>query len=145
MFSLGKDAKIVRVMNAVAAGTTEQISSAVDTAGFENCAFLAAFGAITSTAVTSVKAAQCDTSGGTYADLTGTSITVADTDDNKFAVLEIIKPRERYLKCYVERGTANAVIDGVWAILFNGKSLPITIDSTCIGVEVHRSVAEGTA
>lgn len=142
---LGKDMKIVRVLNGVVAGTTDQDSGAVDTRGFENCAFLSAFGAITSGAVTSVKVSQCDTSGGSYADLLGSSITVADTDDNKCTLHDVIKPRERYLKCTIDRGTQNAVIDGMWAILYNGKVMPITADSTIISVKQLASTAEGTA
>ena len=144
-----KNHKIVRVMNAVAAGTTSQNGSSVDMQGFNTVTFIAAFGTLTDTAVTGIKAQQSsdDGSSDTFADLEGTAKAIADTDDNKLLVLEIVKPRERYVRPVITRGTANAVIDSVIAILSNkgpGK-LPITEDATVAGSELHVSPAEGTA
>lgn len=107
--------KFTRVMNAVAAGQTAQTSSAIDMRNFEGCIFISAFGAITASAVTSVKIQQSsdDGSADTYADLLGTSISVADDDDNQIVIHDILRPRERYLKAVISRGTANAVIDEI--------------------------------
>ena len=52
--NLSKAAKVTRVMNAVAAGTSDQNSSSVDMKGFDACQFVVAFGAITASAVTSI-------------------------------------------------------------------------------------------
>lgn len=129
-----------------AAGTSDLTSEAVDMAGFEAARFTCGFGAITSGAVTSTKVQQCDTSGGSYADLAGTAQTVADDDDNQIVITEIVKPRERYLKHVVDRGTQNAVIDFLIVELFGAKKLPVADDSaTVIAREVHVSPAEGTA
>lgn len=129
-----------------AAGTTDLTSEYVDTQGYEGARFICGFGAITSTAVTSTKVQQCDTSGGTYADLTGTAQTVADDDDNQVTVTEIVRPRERYLKHVVDRGTANAVVDFLLVELFGPMKSPTTDDTaTVVGREVHVSPAEGTA
>ena len=128
------------------ANTTDLTSEAVDTAGFEGARFICGFGAITSTAVTSTKVQQCDTSGGSYADLEGTAITVADDDDNQVTITEIHRPRERYLKHVVDRGTANAVVDFLVVELYGCKSQPVADDSaTVVSREVHISPAEGTA
>lgn len=129
-----------------AAGTTDLTSEAVDMANFESARFLYCLGTITSGAVTSIKAQQCDTSGGTYADLLGTSVTVADTDDNKVVSLEIVRPTEQFLKIVIDRGTQNAVVESLVVILSGAKELPIADDSaTVVGSEVHVGVAEGTA
>lgn len=145
MSNLGPSVKITRLMNAVAAGTSDQLSSALDMQGFDGVVFLTSFGTITAGAVTSVEVHQCDTSGGTYAALTGTSITVADDDDNQVVVHDIYRPRERYLKVNIDRGTQNAVIDGVTAIQYGARVQPTTNDSTTVvSREVHASPAEGT-
>jgi len=140
--------KVSRVMNAVAAGTTDQTSSAVDMAGFEDCTFIAAFGALTATQVTQMKAQQSSDDGvaDAYSDLEGTLTgPLADGDGNKLMVLEVYNPAKRYLKLVIDRGTANAVIDGVVAIQSQARVLPVTQPSTVAFTEVHRSPAEGTA
>lgn len=128
------------------ADTSDLTSEYVDTQGFEGCRFVVGFGALTSTAVTSIKVQQCDTSDGSYSDLTGTSITVADDDDNKIAIVDIYRPRERYLKLVTDRGTANAVVDFLVAELYGATAHPVSQSSSIvISQEVHASPAEGTA
>ena len=56
--NLSKAVKVARVLNGVAAGTTEQTGSVVDTQGFEGVQFVALFGALTATQVTSLKVQQ---------------------------------------------------------------------------------------
>lgn len=131
----------------VAAGTTDVQSDIVDTAGFDAVRFIIGFGTITSGAVTSVKVQQNTANSLTgMADLTGSAITVADTDDNKMAISEIIRPLERYLCLLTDRGTQNAVIDFVIVELFRASSEPVTQDTaTLIAPETWVSPAEGTA
>ncbi len=140
--------KVIRVMNGVVAGTSDQTSSAIDTAGYDGVKIYTLFGEITGGAVTSVKVQQSSDDGSvdTYADLEGTSITVADDDDNQLVVHDIYRPRERYLKVVVDRHTQNAVIDGIVAVLYGARSLPPTNDATTVvSREFHASPAEGTA
>ena len=147
--NLGNAVKFIRVMNSVAAGTGDtQTSSAVDTAGFDGCLFAVHLGAITATAVTTVKAQQSSDDGATdaYADLAGSAQTPADTDDNKIVLIDIFRPQERYLKALVVRATANVVIDGIDAILYNADVKPTVQDATTVfGLETFASPAEGTA
>jgi len=139
--------KVTRVMNAVAAGTTDQNSSILDMQGCEGVIFLISFGTITAGAVTSVKAQQDTAVGGeTMADLEGTSITVADDDDNQVVVLDIYRPQERYVRCVVDRDTQNAVIDGIIALQYGVDHAPTTNDATTVvSREIHASPDEGTA
>lgn len=139
--------KITRVMNAVAAGTTDQNSSVIDMEGFEGVVFIAAFGAITASAVTSIKAQQGEESDlSDAADLEGTGISIADDEDNMLLVLDVFRPQERYVRCVVDRGTANAVIDGVIAVQYGPRTKPTTHDSTTVaGSEIHASPSEGSA
>lgn len=127
------------------AATTDLTSEAIDTSGYEGVAIVVGFGAIVSGAVTSIKVQECDTSGGTYADLTGTAITVADTDDNKIAVSSIFKPLKRYVKVVVDRGTQNATVDFGLALLYGAHEVPVDTDSMTIAVEKHVSPVAGTA
>ncbi len=131
----------------VAAGAADVSSDIVDTAGYDGVRFIVGFGAIVSGAATSIKVQQNSANSGTgMADLAGTAITVADTDDNQMAISEIIRPIKRYLRVATLRATQNSTIDFVIVELFKARSMPVTQDTaTTIGVEVFQSPAEGTA
>lgn len=146
--NLSKAAKAVRVLNFTAAGTGDTInSSSVDMQGFGAVQFVVLFGAILATGTNKVKAQQSgdDGSADAFADLKGTGIDLADTDDNKVAVLDIDKPLERYVRCTVVRGVANTTIDGIIAILYEPNVEPITDDTSVAGSEQHHAPVEGTA
>lgn len=148
MTQVSNATKLVRVLNAVAAGTSTQTSSAVDCAGFEGVRFIVALGAVTATGVPAVKASQSATSGGSYNDIAGSLGTAytSGTDDNKVWVLDIYRPTKRFVKCIVTRATANAVIDGIVAELYEPRNIPATDDATTVlGHKQLVSAAEGTA
>ena len=143
--NLSKAAKVTRVMNSVAAGTSDQNSSSVDMQGYRACQFIAAFGAVTSSAVTSVKVGT-SSDNSSFNDVLGTSVSVSDDDDNQVVVLDISQPLERYLRITIDRGTANAVSDGVFALQYLASSEPVTHDATTVvDSEFHLAPAEGTA
>ncbi len=130
----------------VAAGAADVNSDIIDTAGYDWCRIITGFGAITSGAATSVKVQENDANSGTgMDDLEGSSITVADTDDNKITIVEIYRPRMRYLRQVTKRATQNAVIDFMIVELGGSRVKPITDDSTVVSTEVWPSPAEGTA
>lgn len=145
--NLLKDIKVTRVMNAVAAGTSDQNGATLDMQGFDGVLFVASFGTLTATQVTAIKAQQGAASDlSDAADLAGTLTgPMADGDSNKLLCLDVYRPQERYVRCVVDRGTANAVIDGVIAIQYKGSKLPITQGTTVSAAEAHTSPAEGTA
>jgi hypothetical protein len=63
-----------------------------------------------------------------------------------FAYPHIVQPQERYVRCVVDRGTQNAVVDGIVAYQYGAKEGPTTHDSTTVGGgEIHFAVAEGSA
>jgi hypothetical protein len=135
-------------MNAVAAGTSDQNSSSVDMKGFYGVMFLASFGALTATQVTSIKAQQSsdDGSADDWTDILGTLVgPLADADGNKMLVLDIYRPLKRYVRLVVDRGTANAVIDGVVALQYDPDKEPVTHSTTVKAAEFHHAPAEGTA
>lgn len=127
--SLVSNVAIDRVSNAVAAGTSDINSTGVDMQGFETAVFFVAFGTITSTAVTSIQIDHSDDNSN-WAAVAGSKVTVPDTASNKIAVVEVVRPLKRYVRCTVDRGTANAVVDSILAIRSGAKTAPITQGST---------------
>lgn len=126
-----------------AAGTTAVNGAAVDLSGVEEIMVIVPFGAIVSGAVTSIKWQEGSTSSPTT-DVAGTSITVADTDDNTTKVLRIIKPQNRYGRVVVSRATQNATVGAAFYILKGLRTEPATDGATVAG-ETHISPAAGTA
>ena len=148
MGNLLEKVRFQRVMNAIAAGTTDQNSSSVDLeddGGYKGVLFCALFGTLTATQVTSIHGEQSEDDS-SFAGLEGTSVgPFADDDDNQMLLLDIYRPAERYVRCVVDRGTANAVIDGVVAISYDGYEAASTQDSSTVAFsEAHVSPAEGT-
>jgi len=139
-----KQMKITRVSNAVAAGTTEIDCTSVDMLGFESVIGVAAFGTLTSGAVTALKW-QGSTDNSTWSDLTGTALSIADTADNKLLVSELVKPLYRYVRLVITRGTANAVLDSATCYQYGARVLPTTNDTTVAASEQNFSPAAGTA
>ena len=150
MNMLTEEAKIVRHSNAVAAGTSDiSPSNGIDCQGFSAVQFEVSFGAIVATAATSIKLQQStvvDGTGDAFTDIAGTSQTVADSDDNKVFSVDLRNPEERFIRCVVLRGTANATLDGITAHLYEPHKLPVAQDdSTLGGNELHVSPVAGTA
>lgn len=141
----GTHTKFTRVSNAEAAATTDINSTGVDMVGYESVLFAVHFGTITAGAVTSVKAQQGADNSSDWEDLEGTAITVADDDDNGIVLLEIVKPQDRYVRCVVDRGTQNAVVDAITALQYNTRKQPVTQPASVVGHEAHYSPDEGTA
>lgn len=132
-----------------AAASTAITSSAVDMAGYEGVLFIVPLGTIVSGAVTSLKIQQSSDDGGAddYTDLTGSSQTIADTDDDKLVYVDVMRPGKRYLKMVVTRGTQNATIGGIVAVQYQKRMMPqagIT-QGTGVSGEQWNGPAEGTA
>ena len=147
MSDLLNQVKVTRCMNAVAAGTTQQNGTALDMAGYEGVLFLAAFGALTANQVTAIFAQEDDAAAmGNAANMTGTQVgPLADNASNKCLLLDVNQPQKRYVRCVVSRGTANAAIDGVWAIQYKPNWRPTTQDATTVySSELHVNEGEGT-
>lgn len=148
MHHLSDAVKTVRVSNAVAAGATDSNGTGVDMTGYDAVRFIALLGTLTATQVTDLKAQQSDDDGSSdaYSDIEGSATDpMDDADDNDMLITDIIRPTKRYVRPVVERGTANAVIDGVIAELYRARDLPVTQDATVIEVVKLVSPDEGTA
>lgn len=135
--NLLKDAKIMRVENAAAAGTSELVTDVVDTQGFDSICFIALLGDVTSGSVLSLTG-KTNTADSVS---TPTPVTLASPAtftagasdaDNKMLVLDIQKPRARYVFASLTRTTQNAVVDGIIAVLYNAQERPVTEHSSIV-------------
>lgn len=148
MFAQQEQQKITRVLNAVAAGTTNQNTSSVDMQGWDSVEFVLHMGALTATQVTKLKAQQSsdDASTDAFDDLAGSATAAAaDADSGKLLRCEVVKPTKRYVRAVVLRGTENAVLNSVIAIQRRARRVPITQSTTVSAVKSVATPAEGTA
>lgn len=131
-----------------AAASTDVAGAGLDMADFEGVRAIVQVGAVVTNAVTTVKWQQSDDDGSSdaYSDLEGTSITIADSDDEKVVNMELFRPRKRYVRIYVDRATQNATVTAVYE-QYGCRIAPLTsVQGTgIIGNELHVSPDEGTA
>lgn len=131
--SVLKNCKILKVMDSQAAGVSDPTSDIVDTQGYQGVCFICKLGTVTDGGAVSMKVQQNTANSTTgMADLSGASaaIATADSDDEQSLVVEVIKPRERYLRAVMTRATQNSEIDAIYAILFGARALPISQPAT---------------
>ncbi len=80
------------------------------------------------------------------ADLAGTAIAIADDDDNQIFILDIVKPRERYVRVVVDKDTTNACAESAIYVGYGPRVMPVALTLTDeVTYEKHVSPAEGTA
>lgn len=126
-----------------AAATTDINGATFDAQRVQGILMAVQMGAITSTAVTSIKA-QGSNDGSSWSDLEGTGQTIADTDDEKLFYIDLYRPIHRYNRVVVDRGTANAVVAAAW---YEGYGIAEKLPTHGTGVsgELHASPIAGTA
>ena len=137
MHNLSYGLKPSRSVNATAAGTTAVNGAAVDMQGFEGVMFVALLGTLTATQVTKLQVQYSADGSTNWTNITDDAIggtlstgAAADADSNKIMWIDIYRPKQRYLRAVVSRGTANAVIDGVLAIQYHPALQPTALDAT---------------
>jgi len=132
--SLLKNVEIVKCLNYTAAGTSDTLSGAIlDMQGHDGVCFVAALGDITSGAVLTLAAQDGAASNlSDAAAITGAgALTAGASDyDNKLLVLDVYRPKKRYIRATLARATQNAVVENIVALLYNVKSKPVTQGST---------------
>lgn len=141
MKTLSKNVKITKVKDVSAAGQTAVNSDAVDMQGYAGVLFVLTAQAITAGGAQSINAAQSDTSGGTYADLSGSGITIADDADNTAFYLDVRNPGKRYVRLEIARATQNSAFGEIYAIQYGAQKAPVSNSNG----ELHVWPTEGTA
>lgn len=127
--------QVVKVSQASAG--TAVVSDSVDMANYEGVVFVTSLG--TANAGNSVNAAQ-SSNDSDFDDLAGTSQVPASNGDE--VLVDIYRPRERYVRLEVDRSGANTTVESIIAILYGPRRSPQTSIAT---QETHVSPAEGTA
>lgn len=138
--NLLNDIKIIPVEPAAAAGQTTLTTDVVDTQGFDSVAFVVYLGDVTDTSVLTLTAktnTANSTSSPTPTTLSQTVTFTADATsaDSKLLILDLHKPRDRYVFATLARGTANAVVNGILAVLYNAHQCPVTQSTDVIASE----------
>lgn len=132
MQTLSTSVKTTRVSNAVAAGLTTITSAIVDTVGFDSTRFEVLVGAINATGGVLITVQQGNASDLSDAQNLVGAVSLNDTDDNKVAIVEVLRTSRRYLRVQVTRSVANSVIDGIVALQYGARNLPTTDDATTV-------------
>jgi hypothetical protein len=137
--------KVYVAIPRTAAGTTNVNGTSCDMSGWESVEFIAVVDTLTATQVTRLKA-QDSSDNSSFSDLEGTLLTAfPDNANNKAGRLEIVKPRNRYVRPVMVRGTENAGISCVIGVLRRPRNEAITQDASVVSNESHVSPAQGTA
>jgi len=147
MLNLSKEVKISSAITptAGAAGTADINGSTLDMSTFDAVLVIVRMGAIVAGAVTSIKMQQGDASDlSDAADLAGTAQTIADDDDDKTFFIDLVRPRKRFVRVVVARGTQNATVASAEYAQYGWKEAPTSHGANVSG-EFHESPAEGTA
>lgn len=138
MLSLLKDCKITRIENSATAATSDLDSDVLDMSGYDGVLFVAALGDVTSGSVLELQVfgnTADSTSSPTPVELTADDVTytaAASDADNKLMIADVIRPAYRYVFARLKRGTQNAVVDGLFAIQYRSRSVPVTQGSTVL-------------
>lgn len=112
------DNTLTLVEGAAAGAQTLLESDAVDMASHDAVTFLASLASIASTGVVTLQAQGRNDPGDAWANLNGASLvrTASGTETNVTMALEVVRPRQRYVRVTVARGTANAALNSIIAI-----------------------------
>jgi hypothetical protein len=130
-----------------AASNTDSNSDRIDMAGWEGVMFVCALTDSVATGVAVLKVEQntadSDTS---MAALSGASATATCTDNDdlndKLLVVDVYRPRERYVQAVRTSATANIAFGSVIAILYGSRVKPVTDHSTVLDSAYVSSPAE---
>lgn len=137
----------IKISNALdyASGTAGRNGLALDMQGWDGVLMLVRLGAVADGAVTSIKAQQGSASDlNDAADLEGTKITIAGTDDNGIKYIDLYQPQERYVRLVVDKDGANACAESASYIQYRGRVVPSTHGPGVSG-EAHLAPYEGAA
>ena len=117
--------KTIVVEAPAGAATTDLESDAVDMANFDGIRFVASMGTITAGAVTSLRVEGSPTGVGDWDAIEGAVVTIPDDGDDKVYIVEVYRPGARYVRAVLDRGTQNAVCNGIIAEQYLPRVYPV--------------------
>lgn len=113
-------------------GVATNLSAAIDTLGYRECIIAVYAGTCSATGTVDITVTECDTSGGTYAAITGavfTQITAANDVAQPYAGRISLRGRKRYFKVSTIVGTDVAEV-ATLVILMDPIEAPTTPSQT---------------
>ena len=131
--------KLLLVKAAQASAGTAINSNSVDMRGFENVQFFVSIATAGSANFVKVQSSDDDS---TFNDLTGTKVVVPT--DGDIVGVDVIRPRERYVRLVIDRSGGNTATGDAYAVQYAPQTMPTTQPTTVV-LERHVSPAEGTA
>lgn len=140
--------KLLWLKTVVSAGSSiDDDSAIVDTQGYDGVIFMTTITDSVDTGVATMTVEQNTANSGTgmaaLAGAVATATSAANDDlNNKILVVDVYRPRERYLRVNRTSATANIAYGEVTAILYQGNKMPITQGSDVADSAVVTSPAE---
>ena len=142
---LSDDIKISTMLD-YASGTAVREGAILDMEGFEGVLIIVKHATLAAGAVGDVHAEQGAASNlSDAADLLGTAIANDENDDDQLFILDIFRPRERYIRGVITKDTSNAQAESAIYIQYGAKKKPVVnAVADTVEIEQHVSPAEGT-
>ena len=142
--NLSKDVKVTLVQAPLADGQTDPDSGSVDMRGFEGVMFLGIVGTVTGSGTASLKASQSPDNSN-FNDLSGVVATGEAGGSDKFLVLDVYRPLERYVRTTLTRDVANSVYGGTIAIQYGAHNKPTIHDVATLAAAAILGVSPNEA
>lgn len=112
--------------------------------GFEVVMFIGIVGTITTGGTASLKAAQ-SSDDSSFSDLSGVVGAGAAGGSDKFLVLDVYKPLERYVRTTLTRAVANSIYGGTIAIQYGAHKRPTVYDAATIAAATVLGISPSEA
>lgn len=142
---LSDNVKITPVLGYFAAGTTKRTSAIIDMDGFDGVVFVAMLGTTIEAGTVDVFVEQhtLNQTSGMARLATTTAYTVPASPAALTSILvDVYKPRERYLQGNITPAAQNAVICGMIAIQYKSHLCPVTMEAAVVKATKLISPAE---
>lgn len=127
MKNLLPNAEIFRQGGAVAGGVTNVDLPEIEVKGAAGVAWLVSTATQANTGVCQLVAQGRNSSGDSWADLTGASVshTSDGSETGNLFGLEVRAPKHRYLRCSIRRTVANTAIESAVALMLDMPNAPV--------------------
>lgn len=134
--NLAANVETIRVANAAAAAQTDVEGASIDLAGKIGVRFIAALGDVTVSSALEFRAEFRDDPSDPWVPVEGeiTHTATATDADNKLLILDVVRPEKRFVRCVLERGSANAAVDGIIADVYGPKYTPVEQGATVLAL-----------
>lgn len=146
---LCEQVKITKVADAAGAGTTAVNGAGVDMqadGGWDAVLFLTSYGTPAANNLMKAQQSDDDASADDYTDIAGSEVDASGASDED-QWLDIQRPRKRYVRPVVQRGTSSTC-ENIWAIQYRGRKVVSSainlVSGTIYGKKLYHP-DEGTA